>query len=106
MVLLGRELPMVSCEKTATRLTNVEYRDAVLKDVRIAIVDDGITASDITGTVLDYDAGGFRGLVCSVEQTASGDTPGILKIKYCMLQKKGCQWKDDAAASDGIWKTL
>ena len=88
VVLLGRELPMVSCEKTATRLTNVEYRDAVLKDVRIAIVDDGITASDITGTVLDYDAGGFRGLVCSVEQTASGDTPGILKIKYCMLQKK------------------
>ena len=87
-VLLGKQLPAVSYEKTATRLVNGEYRDAVFKDVRIAIVDDSITASDIAGTVLDYDAGGFRGLVCSVEQTASADSPGILKIKYCMLQKK------------------
>lgn len=85
-VFLGRKLPVASYEKTATHFVNDKYRDAVLKDVRIAVVDGGITASDIAGTVLDYDAGGYRGLVCSVEQTADGDTPGILKVKYCMLQ--------------------
>ena len=85
-VFLGKKLPVASYEKTATHFVNDKYRDAVLKDVRIAIVDGGITASDIAGTVLDYDAGGYRGLVCSVEQAADGDTPGILKVKYCMLQ--------------------
>lgn len=85
-VFLGKKLPVASYEKTATHFVNDTYRDAVLKDIRIAVVDGGITASDIAGTVLDYDAGGYRGLVCSVEQAADGDTPGILKVKYCMLQ--------------------
>lgn len=85
-VFLGKKLPAVSYEKTATRFVNDGYRDAVLKAVGIAIVDGGITASDIEGTVLDYDAGGYRGLVCSVEQPASGDSPGKLKVRYCMLQ--------------------
>ncbi len=85
-VFLGKKLPVASYEKTATHFVNDTYRDAVLKDIRIAVVDGGITVSDIAGTVLDYDAGGYRGLVCSVEQAADGDTPGILKVKYCMLQ--------------------
>lgn len=85
-VFLGTKLPEASYEKTATHYVNDSYRDAVLKDVRIAVVDGGITASDIAGTVLDYDAGGYRGLVCSVEQAADDDTSGVLKVKYCMLQ--------------------
>lgn len=85
-VFLGTKLPEASYEKTATHYVNDKYRDAALKDIRIAVVDGGITAADIVGTVLDYDAGGYRGLVCSVEQTAEDDTPGILKVKYCMLQ--------------------
>ncbi len=87
VVLLGRSLPAVSYEKTATRLVNEEYRDAVFKDVQIAIVDDGITAADIAGTVLDYDAGGFRGLVCSVEQQAGIEEAGKLKVKFAMFQE-------------------
>lgn len=85
-VFLGQKLPKVSYEKTATRLVNENYRDAVLKDVGIAVVDGSITAEDIKGTVLDYDAGGYRGLVCSVEKPASGEEPGILKIKFCILR--------------------
>lgn len=86
VVFLGTKLPEASYEKTATHYVNASYRDAVLKDVKIAVVDGGVTASDIAGTVLDYDAGGYRGLVCSVEQAADDDNPGILKVKYCMLQ--------------------
>lgn len=85
-VFLGQKLPAVSYEKTATRLVNESYRDAVLKDVGIAVVDGSITAEDIKGTVLDYDAGGYRGLVCSVEQTAKGDKPGKLQIRFCILR--------------------
>ena len=86
-VFLGKQLPAVSYEITATRLVNEEYRDAVFKDVRVAVVDENITKEDITGTVLDYNAGGFRGLVCSVKRAASGDTPGVLQVKFCMMHK-------------------
>lgn len=87
-VFLGRTLPKLSYEKTATRLVNENYRDGVFKDVQVAVVDGGITASDISGTVLDYDTGDFRGLICSVEQMASDDTPGRLLLKYC-VEKSG-----------------
>ena len=86
-VLLGKQLPAVSYETTATRLVNEEYRDAVFKDVGVAVVDENITKEDITGTVLDYHTGGFRGLVCSVKRAASGDTPGLLQVKFCMMHK-------------------
>lgn len=87
-VFLGKSLPKASSEKTATRLTNSDYRGSVLKDVRIAIVDSTITsASNVSGTVLDYDAGGFRGFVCSVEQQATNDTPGRLRINFCILKE-------------------
>lgn len=81
-VFLGRNLPKVSYEKTATRLTNGDYRDAVMKGVDVAVVDSNITASDISGSVLSYDLGGFHGMICSVEQAAEGDTPGRLRVKY------------------------
>lgn len=81
-VFLGRNLPKVSYEKTATRLANGDYRDAVMKGVDVAVVDSNITASDISGSVLSYDLGGFHGMICSVEQAAEGDTPGRLRVKY------------------------
>lgn len=86
VVFLGKTLPKVSYEKTATRLINENYRDAVFKEAEIAIVDNSITSSDIEGSVLDYDLGGFRGFICSVEQAASGSEPGSLQIKYCSEQ--------------------
>ncbi len=81
-VFLGKDLPKVSYEKTATRLANGDFRDAVLKGVDIAVVDSHVTASDIAGSVLSYDLGGFKGMICSVEQAAEGDTPGRLRLKY------------------------
>ncbi len=81
-VFLGKSLPRVSYEKTATRLTNGEYRDAVLKGVEVAVVDSHVTASEIAGSVLSSDLGGFRGVICSVEQSAKGEEPGRLRVKY------------------------
>ncbi|NLL77261.1 MAG: leucine-rich repeat domain-containing protein [Clostridiales bacterium] len=87
-VFLGTDIPEVSYEKTATRLINEEERDAVLKGVNIAIVDDSVTSEDVKGTVLDYDMGGFRGLVCSVEQAATDNTQGRLRIKFIVMRKE------------------
>lgn len=87
-VFLGGSLPKISYEKTATRLTNEIQRDAVFKDVRIAIVSDDITPEDVVDTVLDYDKGGFRGFVCTVEQTAEQDTQGRLRIKFCIMKEE------------------
>lgn len=85
VVFLGTTLPKISYEKTATRLTNAAYRDAIFKDVDIAIVDSSITASDIAGSVLSSDFGGFYGLICCVEQVASDEMPGVLKAKYYVM---------------------
>lgn len=91
-VFLGKQLPEVSYEKTATRLANTDYRDSVLKDVRIAVVDASISSlADVNNTVLDYDKGGFRGFVCSVAQAAEGDTPGQLKIQFCVMHEEDVQ---------------
>lgn len=84
-VFLGTVLPKLSYEKTATRLTNESYRDAVFKELELAIVNDDITASDIEGSVLSSDLGGFYGLICSVEQAANSDVPGVLKLKYYVM---------------------
>lgn len=85
----GKVLPEVSYEKTATRLINGEYRDAALKDVRIAIVDADISSlSDVKDTVLDYDKGGFRGFVCSVAQAAGSGEAGQLKIQFCVMHEE------------------
>lgn len=81
-IFLGRSLPRVSYEKTATRLTNGDYRDAVLKGVEVAVVDGSVTAADISGSVLSHDLGGFRGVICSVEQKAEGEEPGRLRVKF------------------------
>lgn len=87
-VFLGKDLPKVSYEKTATRLINEEDRDSVFKDVRVAVVNDGITPEDVKDTVLDYDKGGFKGFVCSVEQTAGEETQGRLKIQFCVMKEE------------------
>lgn len=86
-VFLGATLPKLSYEKTATRLSNETYRDAVFKDIEIAIVDENVTVSDIESSVLGSKLGRFEGLICSVEQAASGEAPGVLYVKYYVMPK-------------------
>lgn len=86
-VFLGKSIPGVSYEKTATRLINEEDRDSVLKGVNVAIVNDCVTPEAVRGTALDYD-GGFRGLVCSVEKAAEDGTQGRLRIKFIVMRQE------------------
>jgi hypothetical protein len=87
-VFLGKSIPGVSYEKTATRLINEEDRGPVLKGINVAIVNDSVTPENVRGTALDYDAGGFRGLVCSVEQAAEDGKQGRLRLKFIVMREE------------------
>lgn len=56
-------LPVISYEETATRLSNEDARSLVFGDVLVAVVDKSISENDLEGTVLDADNYGFRGIV-------------------------------------------
>ncbi len=56
-------LPVITYEETADRLSNEDARKLVLGDVLFAIVDKGISVEELSGTVLDAGNYGFRGLV-------------------------------------------
>lgn len=58
-----KNLPTVSYEETAGRLSNDGARRVVLSDVAVAVVDGAISKSDLAGTVLDGANYGFRGVV-------------------------------------------
>ncbi len=87
-VFLGKSIPGVSYEKTATRLINEEDRGSVLKGINVAIVNDSVTPESVRGTALDYDTGGFRGLVCSVEQAAEDGKQGRLRLKFIVMREE------------------
>lgn len=84
VVFMGDTLPALSYEKTASRLSNADYRDLALKDVSVAIVNDSVT--DFSGTVLDASVSGFRGIVCSVEMENDAFGDGTLTVKYCSIE--------------------
>lgn len=82
VVFLGDTLPVLSYEKTATRLSNKEYRKLALQDVDVAVVKD--TVQNFDNTILDADSYGFRGTVCRAK--IEGDTVGgPLTAAYCSV---------------------
>lgn len=69
VVFLGSQLPHMSYEKSATRLSN--ERDYCFGDILTAVVPADVTADDIKGTVLDAETLGFSGVVYTVDEGKS-----------------------------------
>ncbi len=63
----GDTIPTVSYEESATKLYHDDYRGLALNGVQIAVVPDNMTQFD--GTVFDESLQGFRGVVCTIEDT-------------------------------------
>ena len=80
VIFQGSSLPVISYEKTATRLSNAGYRNLALDGVKTAVVDSSVT--DFSNTVLDENSLGFRGLVVSI---LSSGTEQTAQLKYCTL---------------------
>lgn len=87
VVFLGNTLPKISCEKTAARFTNADYRKPVLNSVEVAVVNNGV--EDLTDTILDDKNMGFRGIVCSVSKEPSGTARGTVYVKYVSNGENG-----------------
>ncbi len=87
VVFLGNILPKISCEKTAARFTNADYRKPVLNSVEVAVVNNGI--QDVTDTILDDKNMGFRGIVCSISKEPSGTARGTVYVKYVSNGENG-----------------
>lgn len=63
IVFLGSKLPKVSYEKSATRLSNEDYRNCCFGDISVAVVNADVDADDLKDTVLDWKQPGFQGQI-------------------------------------------
>lgn len=63
IVFLGSRLPKVSYEKSATRLSNDDYRNSCFGDISTAVVNGDVDRDDLKDTVLDWKQPGFQGQI-------------------------------------------
>lgn len=60
-------IPVITYEKTAQRLSNNDYRKRVLNDVSYAVINKDIPIESLKGTVLDSAEYGFKGIIISID---------------------------------------
>lgn len=77
----GKELPVLSHELTAERLSNSQAREYVLGDTLFAIVDKRVFEEDLEGTVLAIDGYGIKGIIAYIS-TLSPNTVTCLASTY------------------------
>lgn len=97
VIFLGNTLPKVSYEKTAARYSNKEYRQNALNSVNVAIVNNSI--SDFENTILDDDAMGFFGIVCTVSREPTETERGRVEVKQVSIGADGYP----AAVPEVVW---
>lgn len=76
-VVFHGQIPKVTYEKTAQRLSNKEYRGRALEDVSYAVIEKDFSAENgsaetvsmerLKGTVLDAEEYGFKGVIISID---------------------------------------
>ncbi len=77
-----QQLPQVSYEESTTKYYHVQNRGLSLEGINVAVVPSEDTVME--GTVLDPNAGGFRGYICTWAQGAP-DAEKALVILKCTL---------------------
>lgn len=83
VVFHGDNLPLVTFNKTATRLSNSDYRVNSLEGVKVAVVNSESIIR--TGTVLDRNESGFSGLVCIITEPNTDYFNGTIRIIDCTM---------------------
>ncbi|MBE5869766.1 MAG: leucine-rich repeat domain-containing protein [Lachnospiraceae bacterium] len=83
VVFQGTKLPELSYEKTATRLSNEDFRDLAF-GCETAVVDGSIT--EFEDTILDTRMLGFRGVVVSIQSEPTPAQYGSARLEYCSIE--------------------
>ena len=79
----GESIPTISYCESATRFSNLKYRNSVFDQTTLALIDDFIQYEDLsTNTVLTDPIYGYHGLIGSIQRDANLDEPGLIIIKY------------------------
>ena len=87
-------LPQASYEESATRYYRTDTRDLCFCNVSIAVIPSADTV--IEGTVLDPYVSGFRGYICTWDETASegGESLIILKCTLPVTDTQQIEWPE------------
>ena len=78
IVFLGSSLPEVSYEKSATRLSNEDYRGYCFGDISVAVVNADVDGDDLKDTVLDWKQPGFQGQIYILDNNAKDSKAEML----------------------------
>jgi len=79
----GESIPTISYCESATRFSNLKYRNSVFDQTTLALIDDFIQYEDLSAnTVLTDPIYGYHGLIGSIQRDANLDEPGLIIIKY------------------------
>lgn len=77
-------VPVVTHEKSAERLSNESYRIRALNGVSYAVVDAAVSVDSLKGTVLDPEQFGFQGVILSI----ASDTDRTVQLKGSTLTEE------------------
>ena len=81
VVVFHGNIPVVSHEKSAERLSNESYRIRALNGVSYAVVDAAVSMDSLKDTVLDKEQFGFKGIVLSI----ASDTDRTVQLRGSTL---------------------
>lgn len=97
VVFMSDELPKLSYEKTATRLSNEEYRNPPFSGIHVFVVP--CSAKEFDHTVLMNGEMGFDGIICSVIREPSFQSKGEVSVLRVSVDENG----NVAAIPDSVW---
>ncbi|MBR1692834.1 MAG: leucine-rich repeat domain-containing protein, partial [Lachnospiraceae bacterium] len=99
VVFMGETFPKLSYEKTATRLSNAEYRRAPFEGIRVFVIPSSAQTSSLEGTVLKEHEMGYQGVICSVLKEPTLQDKGEVSIRRVSHDADG----NAAAVPSSVW---
>lgn len=97
VVFMSDEIPKLSYEKTATRLSNKEYRKSPFEGLQVFVVP--CSAKEFENTVLMDGEMGFDGIVCSVIKEPTLQAKGEVSVRKVSMDAQG----NVAQVPNSVW---
>jgi len=97
VVFMGSQFPQLSYEKTATRLSNADYRRPPFDGIRVFVVPS--SASSFDGSVLAEGTMGYEGIICSVIKEPTLQAKGEVSVRRVSHDESG----NPVSVPDSVW---
>ena len=87
VVFMSEDIPKLSYEKTATRLSNKEYRKSPFEGVSVFVVPSSV--KNFENTVLMDGIMGIDGIICSVIKEPTFQAKGEVSVRHVSMDENG-----------------